>query len=436
MSQFQLLRTRRFAPFFCTQALGAFNDNAFRNALVMLVAFHMGLGERSVALYTNLAPALFILPYFLFSASAGQLAEKFEKSRIIGYVKLFEIAAMVLACWGLYHHEVGLLLVVLFLMGVHSTVFGPIKYAILPQALAPAELIGGNALVETGTQLAMLSGLIVGSALMEVGPSGPLLAGGVLIAVAVTGWLASRQIPLAPPTAPELRFNWNPVSETARVVALARRDPVVFNTVLGISWYWFYATVLIAQLPVYTRANLGGDGSVAILVLTLFSVGTGIGALLCERLSARRVEIGLVPLGALGLAVFGIDLYFARPGASTLQGLDWLGFLRGAGSARIAFDLTMIGAFAGIYVVPLFAFIQQRTPAERLSRVIGANNIVNALLIVLAACFGLGLGAVGFSPPQIFLAAAVLGVGFVGYVFLRVPDFVRRFVAWVRRTNG
>ena len=436
MTQFQLLRTRRFAPFFCTQALGAFNDNAFRNALVMLVAFHMGLGERTVALYTNLAPALFILPYFLFSASAGQLAEKFEKSRIIRYVKLFEIAAMVLACWGLYLHEVGLLLVVLFLMGVHSTVFGPIKYAILPQALAPAELIGGNALVETGTQLAMLSGLIVGSALMEVGPSGPLLAGGALVAVAVTGWLASRHIPPAPATAPGLRFNWNPVSETARVVALARRDPVVFNTVLGISWYWFYATVLIAQLPVYTRANLGGDGSVAILVLTLFSVGTGIGALLCERLSARRVEIGLVPLGALGLAVSGIDLYFARPGASPVQGLDWLGFLRGPGSMRIAFDLTMIGAFAGIYVVPLFAFIQQRTPAERLSRVIGADNIVNALLIVLAACFGLGLGALGFGPPQIFLAAALLGVAFVGYVFLRVPAFVQRFLTWARRTDG
>jgi len=432
MSQFQLLRTRRFAPFFCTQALGAFNDNAFRNALVMLVAFHMGLGQRSVALYTNLAPALFIVPFFLFSASAGQLAEKYEKSRIIRYVKLFEIAAMAIAWWGLATHAVGLLLVVLFMMGVHSTTFGPIKYAILPQALQPAELIGGNALVETGTQLAMLSGLIVGSALIETGPDGPLLAGAVFVAVAAAGWLASRSIPAAPPTAPGLKFNWNPFTETARVLALTRRDPAVFNAVLGISWYWFYATVLVAQLPIYTRWNLGGDGSVAILVLTLFSVGTGIGALLCERLSARRVEIGLVPVGALGLAVFGIDLYFARPGTALRQGLDWLAFLHGPGSMRIALDLTMIGAFAGVYVVPLFAFIQQRTPAGHLSRVIGANNILNALLIVLAAVFGLGLGAMGFGAPQIFLVAALLGVLFIGYVFLRVPAFVQRCIAWAR----
>src|SRR5574337_629941 len=296
MSQFAVLGKRRFAPFFWTQALGAFHDNAFRNALVMLVAFQMGLGDRTVSLYTNLAPALFIIPFFLFSATAGQLAEKYEKSRIIRYVKLFEIAAMTLAAYGFYTHHTSLLLVVLFMMGMHSTMFGLIKYAILPQALTPVELVGGNGLVEMGTQMAMLVGMIAGNSLMLVADVGPMLASGATIAVAVAGYLASRRIPAAPATAPDLKFNWNPFSETARVLGITGADRAVFNAVLGISWFWFFGTVLIAQLPIYTRETLGGDGSVNTLVLTLFSIGTGVGALLCEKLSGKRVEIGLVPL--------------------------------------------------------------------------------------------------------------------------------------------
>ncbi|TAL84962.1 MAG: MFS transporter [Rhodanobacter sp.] len=431
MSQFALLGKRRFAPFFWTQALGAFNDNAFRNALLMLVAFRMGLDDHAVSLYTNLAPALFIIPFFLFSATAGQLAEKFEKTRIIRWVKLFEIAAMALAAVGFYTHHTGLLLVVLFLMGVHSTVFGPIKYAILPQALKPVELVGGNGLVETGTQLAMLVGMIAGNALMLVGGIGPLLAAAATLMVAVAGYLVSLWIPAAPATAPDLRFNWNPFSETARVLGITRADRAVFNAVLGISWFWFFGTVLIAQLPVYTREILGGDGSVNTLVLTLFSIGTGLGALLCERMSGKRVEIGLVPLGAFGLTVFGVDLYFARHGMAAVRGLDWLAFLQGAGNWRIAFDLTLIGMFAGFYVVPLFAFVQARAPREKLSRIIAGNNILNALLIVLAAGFGLGLGALGLDPAQIFLAAALLNVLVAGYIFTLVPEFLMRFITWV-----
>jgi 1-acyl-sn-glycerol-3-phosphate acyltransferase len=431
MSQFALLGKRRFAPFFWTQALGAFNDNAFRNALLMLVAFQMGLGDHTVSLYTNFAPALFIIPFFLFSATAGQLAEKFEKTRIIRAVKLFEIAAMVVAAVGFYTHHLSLLLVVLFMMGMHSTVFGPIKYAILPQALKPAELVGGNGLVEMGTQLAILIGMIAGNALMLVAGVGPLLASGATIAVAVAGYLVCRRIPAAPATAPDLKFNWNPFSETARVLRITREDRAVWNAVLGISWFWFFGTVLIAQLPNYTRETLGGDGSVNTLVLTLFSVGSGIGALLCERLSGKRVEIGLVPLGAFGLTVFGVDLYFARHGMAPVRGLDWLTFLHGAGSWRVALDLALIGVFAGFYVVPLFAFVQARAPREKLSRIIAGNNIVNALLIVLAAGFGLGLGALGLGAPQIFLAAALLNVAVAAYIFTLVPEFLMRFITWV-----
>lgn len=436
MNQFRLLATRRFAPFFATQALGAFNDNAFRNALVMLVAFHMGLGNHAVALYTNLAPALFILPFFLFSASAGQLAEKYEKTRLIRYVKLFEIGAMALALFGFLTHDIALLLLVLFLMGMHSTMFGPIKYAILPQALRAGELVGGNALVETGTQLAMLGGLIVGAMLVEVPAIGTLLAGSLSVAVAIAGYLASRAIPPAPAAAPQLRLHWNPWTETRRVLAITRRERDVFYAVLGISWFWFYGTVLIAQLPTYTRAHLGGDGSVAILVLTLFSVGTALGALACERLSNHRVEIGLVPLGALGLTLFGMDVYFARPGLALQYGLDWMGFLRTPGSWRIVMDLTLIGVFAGIYVVPLFAFVQSRTRADELSRVIAGNNVINALFICLAAGFGLALNALDASAAQIFLAAAGLGAVVMGGIFLRAPTFIARFVAWLRPGRG
>ena len=431
MSQFNLLGSRRFAPFFWTQALGAFNDNAFRNALIMLVAFQMGLDDKTVSLYTNLAPALFIIPFFLFSATAGQLAEKYEKTRIIRIVKLFEIGAMLLAAIGFYTHHTTLLLIVLFLMGLHSTTFGPIKYAILPQALKPEELVGGNGLVEMGTQMAMLIGMIVGNSLMLIAGYGPILASAATVLIAVLGYLASRRIPAAPATAPGLVLNWNPFSETSRVLAITREDRRVFNAVLGISWFWFFGTVLVAQLPSYTRVNLGGDGSVNTLVLTLFSIGTGVGALLCERMSGRRVEVGLVPLGAFGLTAFGIDLYLAHPGVAVAHGLDWWAFLRSAGSWRIAFDLSMIGVFAGFYVVPLFAFVQARTPRDRLSRVIAGNNILNALLICLAAGFGLALGAMGFTAVQIFLAAAVLNVVVAAYIFTLVPEFLMRFITWV-----
>jgi 1-acyl-sn-glycerol-3-phosphate acyltransferase len=431
MSQFSLLAKRRFAPFFWTQALGAFNDNAFRNAMVMLVAFQMALPDAEVSLYTNLAPALFILPYFLFSATAGQIAEKFEKTRLIRYVKLFEIAAMAVAAIGFFTHHISLLLVVLFLMGMHSTMFGPIKYSILPQALERGELVGGNALVETGTQLAMLIGMIVGNSLMLIAGYGTLAASLTTIAIAITGYLVSRSIPAAPATAPALKFNWNPLSETWRVLKLTHQDRAIFNAVLGISWFWFFGTVMIAQLPNYTRHVLGGDGSVNTLALTLFSIGTGVGSLLCERLSGKRVEIGLVPMGAFGLTVFAVDLFFAHPVVAAGASLNWMSFLAAPGAWRVALDLTMIGAFAGFYVVPLFAFVQSRAPRERLSRIIAGNNIVNALLICTASVFGIGLTMLGLSVPTIFLITGLINIAVAVYIFTLVPEFMMRFITWV-----
>ena len=430
-SQFDLLRTRRFAPFFATLALGAFNDNAFRQAMVVLVAFHLALDDAAVGFYSNLAPALFILPFFLFSASAGQLAEKFEKTRLIRYVKLFEIAAMSLAAYAFQARNVHLLLGVLFLMGLHSTLFGPIKYSILPQALSPSELVGGNGLVEMGTSLAILVGMIAGGSLMALSGVGPTAASCLVIGIAILGYLVSRKIPPAPATAPELRFNFNPFTETWQVLGFVTRNRTVFNSVLGISWFWFFGGVFTAQLPNYTKLFLGGNEAVAILVLALFSIGVGIGSLLCERLSGHKVEIGLVPFGSIGLSLFGIDLYFARPGLAGAHGLGALAFLAAPGNWRIALDLTLLGVFAGLYIVPLFALVQSRAPREELSRVIAGNNIINALFLVAAAALGIGLGAAGLSIPLIFLGVAVLNALVAIYIYTLVPEFLMRFLSWI-----
>ena len=432
-NQFQLLRERRFLPFFATQALGAFNDNVFRNATVLLIGFEMGLSTEQITTYSNVAPALFILPFFLFSASAGQIAERFEKTRVIRFVKLFEIAAMAVASFGFLTHDAAVLLSVLFLMGLHSTLFGPIKYAILPQALREEELVGGNGLVEMGTSLSILLGMMLGGTLIAAaGPNGPLLASMAVLAIAVTGYLVCRAIPPAPPSAPQLMFNWNMFSETWRAIGFVARDRTVFNAVLGISWFWFFGIVFTAQLPNYTKLYLGGSDGVYILALALFSIGTGVGSLLCERLSGHKVEIGLVPFGSIGLTLFGIDLYFARPHTATLTNLPPLAFLGAPGNWRIALDLTVIGLFAGFYIVPLFALVQSRAERSQLSRIIAGNNILNALFMVVASVLsGVLLNVAHLSIPQLFLAAALMNAVVAVYIYTLVPEFLLRFVDWI-----
>ncbi len=431
-SQFQLLRERRFLPFFLTQASGAFNDNVFRNATVQLIGFHAGLAAEQITTYSNTAAALFILPFLLFSASAGQLAEKYEKTRIIRFVKLFEITAMAIAAFGFLTHSPSMLLAVLFLMGLHSTVFGPIKYAIMPQALREDELVGGNGLVEMGTSLAILLGLILGGVLIELGPHGPAYASIAVLGIAIAGYLFARAIPAAPATAPGLKFSWNIFAESWRAIGFVRSERAVFNAVLGVSWFWVFGLVFTVQLPNYTKLYLGGTGSVEILALTLFSIGTGIGSLLCERLSGHKVEIGLVPFGSIGLTLFGIDLYFARPHESTLHDLAPLAFLAAPGNWRIALDLTLIGIFSGFYIVPLYALIQSRTPPAQMSRTIAGNNVLNALFMIAATLVcGVLLNVLHFTIPQLFLSAALANAVVAVYIYTLVPEFLLRFVDWI-----
>jgi 1-acyl-sn-glycerol-3-phosphate acyltransferase len=432
VGQFALLRTRRFLPFFVTQFLGALNDNLFKNAMVLLLTFHAAQASAlSSGVLVNLAAGLFILPFFLFSATAGQLADKYERSRIIRWVKLFEIAIALVGAVGFARQDVTLLFAALFLLGTHSTVFGPVKYAILPQQLRDSELVGGNALVETGTFLAILLGTILAGVLMGRADGGKAIVPAVTILLAVAGYLASRAVPHAPAPDPGLRLNWNPVSETWHTVQLTRGNRAVFLSILGISWYWFLGALMLSQFPGFAKEHLGGSETVVTLLLAVFAIGVGLGSLLCERLSGHKIEIGLVPFGSIGLTLFTLDLFFASPSAGTVQHVDAWAFMAAAGSWRILADLVLIGVFGGFYIVPLYALIQHRSDPAHRSRVIAANNILNAMFMVLAAAFGAGLLAAGATIPQLFLACAFLNAGVALYIYRLVPEFLMRFLAWM-----
>ena len=442
-NQFELLRQRRFLPFFVVQSLGAFNDNVYRQAIIGLLA-SIGLSASQQSMYTNLAPALFILPFFLFSATAGQIAEKLEKSRLIRITTAMEIVIMSVAAAGFLLQNMPLLLVALFGTGLQSALFGPVKYSILPSVLKPEELTGGNGLVEMGTSISILIGMFAGGLIFELaGSHGPETAAAAIVALAITGNLVSRLIPPVDAGMPDLKVNVNPIPESRRVMALAKKQLAVRNSMLGVSWFWFFGTMLTAQMLTYAQVNLGGTASLYLLPLALFSVGTGIGSLLCEKLSARTVEIGLVPLGAFGMSAFLLDLYFARPDAAVATGLSLAEFVRAPGSLRIMIDFTGIGLFAGIFIVPLFALIQSRTPKQEISRVISAVNIQNAMFIVLAAVAGIALQMdafkvgdtvvpmPGLSIPQLFLCLAIANTLVAIWIFTIVPEFLMRFLSWV-----
>jgi 1-acyl-sn-glycerol-3-phosphate acyltransferase len=431
-NQFELLRQRRFLPFFVTQCFGAFNDNVYRQAIIGML-FWLGVSAEQKTLYATLAPAIFILPYFLFSALAGQFAERTEKSTLIRITTAMEIAIMSLAAVGFMTTDMTVLLVALFLTGVQSTLFGPVKYSILPAVLHPRELTGGNGLVEMGTSISILLGMILGGSIFAMtGAGGPWVAGAAIVALAVAGHLVSRAIPEAGAGAPGLKINWNPIPESIAVLKLARRQLAVCNAILGVSWFWFVGTVLTSQLPAYAEVYLGGSATLYILALALFSIGTGVGSMLCERLSARTVEIGLVPLGAFGMTAFLLDLALARTGAATVAGLDVAGFLQQPGAWRTVADLVGIGLFTGLFVVPLFALIQSRTPKSEMSRVFAALNIQNSGFIVLASLSALAVQRwLGWTIPQVFLALAVANALVAVWIFTIVPEFLMRFLSWV-----
>ena len=432
-SQFALLGQRRFAPFFATQFLGAANDNAFKYAFTLLVTYHAAqLTSLAPALAVNLIAGLFILPFLLFSATSGQLADKFDKSRLMQAVKAAEVGIMLLGAAGLWLHSFGILLACTFLMGLHSTLFGPVKYAYLPQVLDDHEIVGGNGLVEMGTFVAILVGTIAAGTLVEAGPNGHLYAAALCVALALAGFAASLMIPRAQSADPALAIDWNPIRVTLANLKVARRERSVFLSLLGISWLWFFGAVFLTQFPLFARDTLGGAPAVATLLLAVFSVGIGVGSLLCEKMSRGQVEIGLVPFGAIGMTVFTVDLYFAAASLPPATGQGVAAFLAAPVHWRVLADLALLSMFAGFYSVPLYALIQTRCEPSHRARIIAANNILNALFLILAAALSaLALGALDLKITQLFLLTALLNALVAAYIFALVPEFLLRFVSWL-----
>jgi 1-acyl-sn-glycerol-3-phosphate acyltransferase len=430
-NQFALLKQRRFAPFFWTQFAGAANDNLFKFAFTVMVTYQLSVGWLPPALAGLVIGALFILPFVLLSATSGQLSDKYNKTRLMRFTKDLEIAIMLIAAWGFIMGQVAVLLGCIFLMGLQSTIFGPVKYAYLPEVLKERELTGGNGMIEMGTFVAILLGNVVGGlvvAMPEVGHQNVAIA---CVAVAIVGRLTAARIPMVPAADPTLRINWNPFTETWRNLQLAHGNIVVYRSLLGISWMWFFGAVFLSQFPSFAKEVLHGNEQVASFLLVVFSIGIGTGSLLCELLSRRHVEIGLVPLGAIGMSVFAIDLYFASRGLPEAELMGLSAFLAQPAHWRIMADLLLLSLFAGLYSVPMYALIQLRSPATHRARIIAANNILNAIFMVVSSVLAGLLLALGATIPQIFLAVGLANAVVGAYIFLLVPEYLLRFVAWV-----
>ena len=431
-SQTALLSQRRFSPFFWTQFLGAANDNVFKFSLTVLVTFKAsewgGMDPKQAAF---LIAAIFIFPFVFFSATSGQLADKYEKGSLMRKVKTLEVAIMIIAAAGFILHQAPLLYGCVFLMGLHSTIFGPVKYAYLPQHLNKSELTGGNGLVEMGTFVAILLGTIVGGVLVASRHGAEMIAG-TCFALAVVGRIVASFIPASPAPAPDLVINWNPITETIRNLKLAKTNRTVFLSLLGISWLWFVGALFLTSFSSFAKDVIGGNESVVTLLLGTFSIGIAIGSLLCERLSGNKVEIGLVPFGSIGMSLFGIDLYFASKGLSHAgASIGIMAFLANSAHWRVLADLFLLAMFAGFYSVPLYALIQSRTDDSHRARIIGANNILNALFMIASSLLaGILLGQ-GMSIPQLYLVTALLNALVAIYIYTLVPEFLMRFLTWL-----
>lgn len=429
--QFSLLGQRRFAPFFWTQFLGAANDNLFKFAFTVLVTYQLQVQWLPAELAGLVIGALFILPFLLFSATSGQMADKYDRRLLIVWLKRTEFLVMAVAAWGFFAQNIPVLLASIFLMGTQSAVFGPVKYAYLPQHLTERELTGGNGVVEMGTFVAILLGNVAGGLIIAVPEIGAHHVGFTCMGLAVLGRVAAQYIPASPAMDPGLRINWNPLSETWRNLKLAHGNLVVFRSVLGISWMWFFGAVFLSLFPAFAKDVLHGNEQVASLLLVVFSIGIGTGSLLCEVLSRRHVEIGLVPLGAIGMSVFAIDLYFATRGLPPAQGLGLTAFVADRAHWRVLLDLALLSLFAGLYSVPMYALIQMRSEPTHRARIIATNNILNALFMVVSAVITGALLQAGFTIPQVFLFLGVVNAVVAFYIFMLVPEYLLRFVAWV-----
>ncbi len=428
----KLLNKQRFLPFFITQLLGALNDNLYKNGLTVFIAFQVAtISQADSNNLVNIAAGLFILPFFLFSTLAGQLADKLEKSRLIAHIKFLEIIIMLLAVLAFYWQSTAMLIGLLFLMGTQSAFFGPVKYSLLPQILKDDELVGGNALVEFGTFMAILVGMILAVLIMGINDNGAFWLSIAVVVVAILGFIASLKIPTLKASAPDLKIDFNIIRQLSDSFKLARKTPSVFYSIMGISWFWFIGIIYITQLPNYVRYELGGNEQVYVLLLTLFSLGIGAGSFLCEKMSGRMVEIGLVPIGSLGLTLFGIDIIFTQTLVQADQLIGPMAFIKAGDNTRVMFDLFMLGMFGGIFIVPLYALVQQRSEATQRARIIAANNVLNALFMVIATGFSIFALASGLSISEMFLVVALMNIAVAVWIFTLIPEFIMRLLVWL-----
>lgn len=438
INQFDLLKTKRFLPLFITQFLGAINDNVFKNALLILITYKISLHSAlNPQVMVTMAAGMFILPFFLFSATAGQLADKYERSRLISVIKFFEVILMCLAAAGLYWQNTAYLMGVLFLIGTQATFFGPVKYAILPDQLREDELLPGNGLIEAGTFLGILIGTILGGILI-LANHGNALISTLLIAFALSGWMSSWFIPRIYSAAPKLKINYNFIQETQKVIQYAHERWDIFLTILGISWFWLVGAIFLSEFSPYAKNILYANEHVVTLFFTVFSLGIGIGSMLCNRLLKGKVHATYVPLGGLGISLFTIDLYFASQHAVAIlhaHSTELMGvfsFLEHFYSWRILMDLFFIAVCSGLYIVPLYAILQERSQNTHRARVIAGNNILNALFMVAAAILTMLMLYVGFSVIQVFLTVAVINAAVAVYICKLLPEvLLKSVIKWL-----
>jgi MFS family permease len=407
------------------------NDNLFKFAFTMMVTYQLSVAWLPPAMAGLVIGAVFILPFLLFSATSGQFADKYDKTRIMRFVKNVEVLIMLLAATGFLTTDtawqVPLLLGCTFMMGLHSTLFGPVKFSYMPQALRESELMGGTGMVEMGTFVAILLGNLAGGLLVALPGTGPLYVAVACVSLAVAGRLVAQFIPAAPATDPALRINWNPFSETWRNLRRAHAQPMVFRALLGISWMWFFGAVFLSQFPSFAKEVLHGNEQVASLLLVVFSIGIAIGSLLCEVLGKRQVEIGLVPLGAIGMTLFTVDLYFASRNLPPAALMGVAEFVQIPAHWRVMVDLGFLSLSAGLYSVPMYALIQLRSEVTHRARIIAANNILNALFMIVSAVLAGAMLKAGLGIPAVFLAVGLANALMTAYIFLVAPEYWQRF---------
>lgn len=424
-----LLGTRRFLPMFVTQFFGALNDNVYKQSLLLVITYGLiNQQSASVSTLNNLAALLFILPYFIFSATAGQIADKYERSQLVRGIKILEIVIMLIGSAGFLLGHLWLLLTALFLMGVHSTFFGPIKYAILPEILRPNELMSGNALFQSGTSIAILIGMILGGAVISASDGNLFWISLTVVTIAVLGYISSRFVLKQNVTSPDIKIDWNFFRTSFQTLKYAKSLPIIFMILLGNSWYWFYGATYLTQIPQLTQQNLHASENVVSLLLTFFSVGIGVGSLLCRKIGGTEVNLKMVPVGAIGLTVFAFylaaSLAFVPEHSGKVLGLKDV-FTQGWSYYHVMLAVTLLGISGGFYIVPLYAMMQAFSPRSHRARVVAANNILNAVFMVSSAIFSIIILSIFKIDIKIlFSITAILSAIFTTWLLFRLKPML------------